>query len=162
AGNIDFESAVYVKVSESEAVKYSLKKGDILINTRNSIELVGKTGIVRKELSNYVFNNNLLRIRTRPEYNPLFIGYQLLSPSLKKQMTKEKKTTTNVCALYQRDIFPLLVKVTTLQHQLTIVQEIESRLSVCDKVEESVNQSLAQAATLRQSILKKAFEGKLI
>ncbi|MFZ4428676.1 MAG: type I restriction endonuclease subunit S, partial [Saprospiraceae bacterium] len=39
---------------------------------------------------------------------------------------------------------------------------IESRLSVCDKIEESIAQSLQQAEALRQSILKKAFEGKLV
>ena len=43
-----------------------------------------------------------------------------------------------------------------------IVQEIESRLSVCDKVEESIAESLEIAKALRQSILKKAFEGKLL
>jgi hypothetical protein len=42
------------------------------------------------------------------------------------------------------------------------VQEIESRLSVCDKLEETIAASLRQAEALRQSILKKAFEGKLV
>mgnify|MGYP004701890801 FL=1 len=46
------------------------------------------------------------------------------------------------------------------QHQ--IVQEIESRLSVCDKVEETIVESLEKSKALRQSILKKAFEGKLL
>jgi type I restriction enzyme, S subunit len=47
------------------------------------------------------------------------------------------------------------------EEQQQIVQEIESRLSVCDKIEETINNSLKQAEALRQSILKKAFEGKL-
>jgi type I restriction enzyme S subunit len=46
--------------------------------------------------------------------------------------------------------------------QNQIVQEIESRLSICDKIEESIEQGLLQAKALRQSILKKAFEGKLV
>jgi len=48
-----------------------------------------------------------------------------------------------------------------IREQQAIVAEIESRLSVCDKIEESIEQSLKQAEALRQSILKKAFEGKL-
>jgi type I restriction enzyme S subunit len=48
------------------------------------------------------------------------------------------------------------------EEQALIVQEIESRLSVCDKIEESISTSLLQAEALRQSILKKAFEGKLV
>ena len=43
-----------------------------------------------------------------------------------------------------------------------IVRQIESRLSVCDKVEQSITESLEKAKALRQSILKKAFEGKLL
>ncbi len=50
----------------------------------------------------------------------------------------------------------------SIEEQNKIVQEIESRLSVADKMEESINQSLRQAEALRQSILKKAFEGKLV
>lgn len=50
----------------------------------------------------------------------------------------------------------------TLKEQQLIASEIESRLSVCDKIEESITTSLQQAEALRQSILKKAFEGKLV
>lgn len=50
----------------------------------------------------------------------------------------------------------------TYFEQNEIVSEIESRLSVCDKIEETITQSLQQAEALRQSILKKAFEGKLV
>ena len=50
----------------------------------------------------------------------------------------------------------------TIKEQNQIVQEIESRLSVANKMEESINESLKQAEALRQSILKKAFSGNLL
>ena len=50
----------------------------------------------------------------------------------------------------------------TIKEQQAIVREIESRLSVCDKLEETITANLLQAESLRQSILKKAFEGKLV
>lgn len=50
----------------------------------------------------------------------------------------------------------------SLDEQNQIVREIENRLSVCDKVEESLNESLQKAIALRQSLLKKAFDGKLL
>ena len=49
-----------------------------------------------------------------------------------------------------------------LEEQQQIVQEIESRLSVCDKIEETITNSLQQAEALKQSVLKKAFEGRLV
>ena len=39
---------------------------------------------------------------------------------------------------------------------------MESKLTVCDKIEETISQSLLQAETMKQIILKKAFEGKLV
>ena len=55
-----------------------------------------------------------------------------------------------------------LVPYCSFEEQTQIVQEIESRLSVCDKMEQSINESIKKAEALRQSILKKAFEGKLL
>ncbi|WP_425340717.1 restriction endonuclease subunit S [Candidatus Magnetobacterium casense] len=56
----------------------------------------------------------------------------------------------------------LFIPYCSLSEQSAIVQEIETRLSVCDKLEETITQSLQTAEALRQSILKKAFEGRLL
>ncbi len=48
------------------------------------------------------------------------------------------------------------------EERFMIVLEIESCLCVYDKIEETITNSLKQAEALRQSILKKAFKGKLI
>jgi len=55
-----------------------------------------------------------------------------------------------------------LIPYCSFETQISVVAEIESRLSVCDKIEEGIEHSLRQAESLRQGILKKAFEGKLV
>jgi type I restriction enzyme, S subunit len=50
----------------------------------------------------------------------------------------------------------------SLEEQLKIIDELESKLTLCDKIEETIENCLQQSESLRQSILKKAFEGKLI
>ena len=55
-----------------------------------------------------------------------------------------------------------LIPLPPFAEQNQVVQAIESRLSVADKMEESITESLQQAEALKQSILKKAFEGKLL
>jgi type I restriction enzyme, S subunit len=87
-----------------------------------------------------------------------FLNYQLAYYPflpLTTGTTGRKKLTKNA-------LMNAPFKVCSLKEQQQIVQEIESRLSVCDKVEETITQSLQQAETLRQSILKQAFEGKLV
>lgn len=56
----------------------------------------------------------------------------------------------------------LLIPIPSLKEQNQIVKDIESRLSVCDKIEQSITETLEKSEALRQSILKKAFEGKLL
>lgn len=56
----------------------------------------------------------------------------------------------------------LEIPLPSLKEQQLIVSELESKLTVCDKIEATISQSLQQAETLRQGILKKAFEGKLV
>ena len=48
-----------------------------------------------------------------------------------------------------------------LETQKRVVAEIDSRLSVCDSIEQTVDTALQQAEAMRQSILKQAFEGRL-
>ena len=56
----------------------------------------------------------------------------------------------------------IILPLPPLAEQRRIVTELERRLSVCDKMEETITESLQKAEALRQSILKKAFEGKLL
>jgi type I restriction enzyme, S subunit len=54
------------------------------------------------------------------------------------------------------------IKLPKIKEQGQIVNEIESKLTICDKIEETISQRLQQAETLKQSILKKAFEGNWV
>jgi type I restriction enzyme S subunit len=56
----------------------------------------------------------------------------------------------------------LLIPYCSPLEQLQIVEEIESRLSICDSLEATIADNLDRAEALRQSILKQAFEGKLV
>lgn len=46
--------------------------------------------------------------------------------------------------------------------QTSIIAEIEERLYKADAMENTIRQELKRAETLRQSILKQAFAGKLV
>lgn len=56
----------------------------------------------------------------------------------------------------------LVIPYCSLKEQKRIVDEIESRLTAYLNIEKTVNDALQQAAAMRQSILKQAFEGRLL
>ncbi|QNS40904.1 restriction endonuclease subunit S [Chryseobacterium manosquense] len=93
--------------------------------------------------------------------NPKYLLYFLKSHyALNYVKSLSKGGAQEFVGLKELRGFPIIYCHLLIQEE--IVAEIESRFSVADKLEESINQSLLQAETLRQSILKKAFEGKLI
>ncbi len=92
----------------------------------------------------------------KPNYLKLILHQQDFVHWSNKQSSGDKpRVKFDQIALYN-------IRVPSIQEQHQIVQEIETRLSVCDKVEQSITESLEKAKALRQSILKKAFEGKLL
>jgi type I restriction enzyme, S subunit len=90
-----------------------------------------------------------------------FLKYFIQSPFGAKAIINSM-TGTAIKRIILRKIKESAIVLPPIEEQQQIVQEIESRLSVCDKIEETITNSLKQAEALRQSILKKAFQGKLI
>jgi type I restriction enzyme, S subunit len=91
------------------------------------------------------------------------IDIKYLYHKLTEMKLNQYSTGTAQPGLSVNKILPIeIIYPSSLQEQTQIVQEIESRLSVCDKMEQSINESIEKAEALRQSILKKAFEGKLL
>ena len=59
------------------------------------------------------------------------------------------------------DIKEFIVPIPPIVEQQKMLDQIESRLSVCDSIEKTVDTALQQAEAMRQSILKQAFEVKI-
>lgn len=110
-----------------------------------------------------MLSDKILRFSFSNDLSKYFALYYLRSQKGRKQIedlsTGNQDSMRNIGQEKIRQIeFPFC----SIEEQHLIVQAIESRLSVADKMEENITQSLQQAEALRQSILKKAFEGKLI
>ena len=88
---------------------------------------------------------------------PKYIYYFL---QLNYENTRRVGSGNNQKALNKERVRAIRVPFAPIAEQSIIVKEIEKRLSICENIEQTVNTALAQADTMRQSILKQAFEGK--
>lgn len=89
---------------------------------------------------------------------PKYIYYYL---QLSYDYTRRVGSGNNQKALNKERVRALRFPFASFEEQKEIVTEIESRLSVCESIENTVDTALAQASAMRQSILKQAFEGGL-
>ena len=90
--------------------------------------------------------------------SPKYVYYFL---QMNYDNTRRVGSGNNQKALNKERVRAIRFPFTSFDEQQKIVEEIESRLSVCDSIEQTVDTALAQAEAMRQSILKKAFEGEL-
>lgn len=97
-----------------------------------------------------------------PDETILNINYFNYFIQLTKSELDRKASATAQKNINVEFLEALEIPVFSLSEQSQIVKEIEARLSVCDAVEKQIQDSLDQAEALRQSILKKAFEGRLL
>lgn len=155
---IDFSSARIVSTSvlEEHLNRYKLEIGDFVI---------GKIGTIGKPVriilpQNYTLSANIILIQPR-KINSTYLYYFFQSNIIERAFTTGIKATTQAAFGIQK-VRELIIELPSNEEQHRIVQEIESRLSVADKMELSIQESLQKAEALRQSILKKAFCGELM
>ncbi|MBD3795581.1 MAG: restriction endonuclease subunit S [Epsilonproteobacteria bacterium] len=150
-----------LRLTDDEAKIYGVEENSIFINRVNSMEYLGKCALVEKLDENVVFESNIMKINTMLVNNK-YLTIFLSSRKGMQNLQINAKQAVNQASINQTDVSSTLVPLCSLEEQNQIVQEIESRLSVCDKIEETIKTTLAKSEALRQSILKKAFEGKLL
>lgn len=154
------------RTNEADAnilAKYLLKHGDCLITLTGSR---GKRdyGFVAMidEQDNYLLNQRVAALRFNQEVAlPEFYQYYLSSPDYRNQFFSYETGNVGQGNVGIKALNEPVVVCPPLDEQKRIVEEIESRLSVCDSIEQTVDTALVQAEAMRQSILKQAFEGGL-
>ncbi len=151
-----------VNLTVDEITRYSLEIGDLIVNRVNSMPYLGKCALVRFLGETTVFESNMMRIKLDNEkVNGDFLTYYLSSSTGRKELTKSAKQAVNQASINQTDVGNAIVPMPPVEIQKRLLTYIESRLSVCDSIEHTVDTALQQAEAMRQSILKDAFEGKL-
>ncbi|MDQ6965294.1 MAG: restriction endonuclease subunit S [Mariprofundaceae bacterium] len=159
-GFLALDNVDFVPDDEYERIRKRCdpEEGDILISCSGS---VGRVCRVPKNISFVMVRSvALIKLQSLKESSKFF-EFLLQSPFLQKQIEKGKKATAQA-NLFLGPIKNLRIIVCSEQEQRQIVQEIESRFSVVEQMEKAIEESLQKAEALRQSILKRAFEGKLV
>jgi len=104
------------------------------------------------------FPDSVVGFTPNENTNPFYIKYFIESQKLRLWAFAPATAQKNINL---DTLEKLVVPYCRREEQDEVVKEIESRMSVCDGIERTIDLSLQQAEALRQSILKKAFEGEL-
>jgi type I restriction enzyme S subunit len=161
-GRIDNSDVLWMNFSDTEFKVYALRDGDILLNEGQSLELVGRPAIFRDEVPGACFQNTLVRFRAYSAVLPEYALAVFRAYLHNGRFQKIARWTTNIAHLGASRFAALEFPLPPLREQERIVAELARRESVIAAMEMESRRSLRRAERLRQSILKRAFEGKLV
>lgn len=171
-GNIPWVSSRDVKTkeihdTERKITEIAIPNSSTKWIDKNSLLFVMRSGILRRIFPIAIakvklcVNQDIQTVSLDDNWIPEYVYWFLVGNESDIRHNCSKDGTT-VESIDSNLLKSYLIPSCSIQEQQRILKEIDSRLSVCDKVEESINESLEKAIALRLSILKKAFEGKLL
>ncbi|MCY2990811.1 MAG: restriction endonuclease subunit S [Planctomycetota bacterium] len=159
---IDTTDVMQMNFTPAEYETYRLKPGDVLLNEGQSLELIGRPAIYRDEVPGACFTNTLVRFQAHAGIDREFALAVFLTYLKNGRFQKIATITVNIAHLGAGRFAELEFPVPPLCEQRQIVAEINRQISLLNAIDATTDASLRRAARLRQSILKRAFEGKLV
>ena len=160
-GKLDFDKLKYLLKVHDEFPELLLARGDLLFNRTNSAELVGKTAVFKDTPNPCSFASYLIRVRFGGGCVSDFVSYYINSVFGRSWIADVVSQQVGQANVNGTKLQALAMPLSPLAEQTRIVAEVARRLSVVEELEAVVSANLQRATRLRQSILQKAFTGKL-
>lgn len=159
--NLEIHPSASVTISTGKADElsaYKLRKNDIIMGRRGEM---GRAAAISETEDGWICGTGSILFRLKPDFDAHFYAQILASPDAVHYL-EEHATGTTMKNLNEDIVRHIPVPKITAAEQEHIKKQIDEKNSVCDSIEQTVNAALQQAEVLRQSILKEAFEGRLV
>ncbi len=161
-GRLDLDNIKLIEATEEEIRSLQLIPGDVLLNEGGDRDKLGRGWIWEGQIAQCIHQNHVFRVRLNPLFAvPKFVSHYA-NHFGQKYFFKEGKQTTNLASINMTRLRGLPIPSPLVGEQEKLIADLEDQLSMIDNLDHSVDANLRRAARLRQSILKRAFEGKLV
>ncbi|MCL4222779.1 MAG: hypothetical protein KJZ65_15585 [Phycisphaerales bacterium] len=141
-----------------------LAPGDLLVcRTNGSIRLIGKAALVRSAFAQPTyFASYLIRLRAIDMALATHLHLTFTSAHGRAFIEANAASSAGQHNVSMTTLQQMPVAVPPVPEQSAIVEAVNEKLSQIDGLEAEIERGLARASRLRQSILKAAFEGRLV
>ncbi|MCI0628652.1 MAG: hypothetical protein L0387_44555 [Acidobacteria bacterium] len=161
----DFSSA-NIKMTSADPEKVAdlwVEENDIFIERSNTPELVGTARRYTGPPRVAIFPDLLIRVRVVSSVLPAYVELALQSARCRDFFRRRAQGISGTMPKIDQSIVQqAMIPLPPLAEQHRILSEAERRFSFIDELEMQVEANLKRAERLRQAILKRAFEGKLV
>jgi type I restriction enzyme S subunit len=157
-GYFDLSKVQFIAPGVRPELSHQLAYGDVLFNTRNTLDLVGKVAIWRGELPVAYYNSNLMRLEFDPEEicSNEYVNYSLNTEGAVSRLRALATGTTSVAAIYTRDLMKLQILVPPKPEQRAIAEA----LSEVDGLLGGLGRLIVKKRDLKQAAMQQLLTGQ--
>jgi type I restriction enzyme S subunit len=160
-GYLDLEEIKTIEATDAEIAELRLQVGDVLFNEGGDRDKLGRGWVWQGEIEECIHQNHVFRARLQPGIDPKFISHHGNSFG-REWFLRAGKQSVNLASINLTVLKQFPVPLPPAIEQAEIIAEVEQRLSIIKAAEQQLESDLLRSSRLRQTILKRAFEGKLV
>lgn len=140
-----------------------IRPGDVLLSRSNTVQLVGATVLVKDCRRRLLLSDKSMRLLVNDLVDRAWFQKAMSSRVARRQLSAMATgTSDSMRNVSQEKVLSVALPLPPLEEQTQIVGEIEQRCSIIDGADSQVAANVKRSHRLRQAILKRAFEGKLV
>jgi type I restriction enzyme, S subunit len=161
-GHIDLSKVKSITVERTSAEKLRLIAGDLLLNEGGDRDKIGRGWVWDGTVPDMIHQNHVFRVRLHSDsLNPFFVSHYANEMG-RRFFIEGGKQTTNLASISLSKISMLPVPIPPPAEAAEILRRVSDALAAAADVLGVFEAEAADAARLKQSILKAAFEGRLV
>lgn len=150
----DFTKLKRLRCSDEELQRYLLKENDIVINRVNSIEYLGKCGLIQGMIESTVYESNMMRLHVdESKFNVRYVVQLLCSQFVYNQILSKAKKSVNQASINQKDVQSLMVYMPSIELQNKFAAFAEQ----VENMKSGINVSLLKLRTLKKALMQEYF-----
>ncbi|UTT51814.1 restriction endonuclease subunit S [Microbacterium maritypicum] len=131
-GRVDASTIAYVAVPEREAVRTTLRAGDVLMTEGGDIDKLGRGVVWDGQIEPCLHQNHVFAVRCKDVILPEFLASWLSGPVAREYFYLTAKKTTNLASTNSTTLGKLPVVLPSLVEQGRILRDIEDRTASMD------------------------------
>ncbi len=151
-GHLDLHDLKRIDINDDELEKCIVRKGDVLFNRTNSVELVGKTAYYGLN-EDMIIAGYIIRVRVNELVHPLYFASYMNMPFTKQVIRNMAKGAVNQANINSQELKSIKVMIPSIELQ----REFVNFYNGIEKSKIAIQKSLDGLETLKKSLMQQYF-----
>ncbi|CAM2007412.1 restriction endonuclease subunit S [Acanthopleuribacter pedis] len=160
-GFLNLEKMKTVNVPTNDALRYALKKGDVLMNEGGDYDKLGRGAVWNEEIEKCLHQNHVFAVRLYDRSLSTWISITTQTNYLKRYFQGKAVRSTNLASISSTNIKHAPIVLPPKKEQFAILSFLDDKLNHSDQAKQLIEKQIALLKEYRQALITAAVTGQI-